>query len=252
MPAPNDGAKAGQGGGFGVNEALSLASFGLAIGKQVFGDKVQEQKAYNQAYNTAFNNAIGQYQAEKENEQKIKSYEAKLDFVKEQITNNFIESQAFYTSKQIQMQETLGKAAFKSQSMAKALTKSLGISAAREVYGKSARRAALLENLGEYGRQRREFATQLMSNIGATGREMQATQRKTQAQNRLAISQASAMPIASTFIPTPSMSMGAPGIGETLGGILGAGIDAFAGGWENTKQGESFFGIERKHTPKGN
>lgn len=209
------------------------------------GDRVAEQRAYNQEYNRVFNNAIGQYKAEKENEYKIKAYEAKMEFTKEQITNNFLESQAYYQSKQIQMQEMLGQAAFKSQTMRKALAQSFGASAAREVYGKSARRAALVNNLGEYGRQRAEYAKQLTSRMSAAQRDVANVERKRRAQDRLAISGASAMPIASTFIPTPAMQSAAPGLGQQLMGLAGDAVSAAAAGWGATESGEKFFGIER-------
>ena len=228
-----------------INEALTLAKFGVSVGKMFMGDKVAEQQAYNTEYNRVFNNAIGQYKAEKENEYKIKAYEAKMEFTKEQITNNFLESQAYYQSKQIQMQEMLGQAAFKSQSMRKALAQSFGASAAREVYGKTARRAALIENLGEYGRQRREYARQLTSSMGAAQRDIAGVERKRRAQDRLAISGAAATPIASTFIPTPAMQSAAPGLGQQLLGLAGDAVSAAASGWGATEKGESFFGIKR-------
>lgn len=228
-----------------INEALTIGKIGLSVGKMFMGDKVAEQQAYNSAYNTAFNNAIGQYQADKENEYKIKAYEAKMEFTKEQITNNFLESQAYYQSKQIQMQEMLGQAAFKSQSMRKALAKSFGASAAREVYGKSARRAALIENLGEYGRQRREYARQLTSSMSAAQRDIAGVERKRRAQDRLAISGAAATPIASTFIPTPAMQSAAPGLGQQLMGLAGDALSAVASGYGATQSGEKFFGRTR-------
>ena len=48
-----------------INEALTLAKFGLSAGKMLMGDRVAEQRAYNTEYNRVFNNAIGQYKAEK-------------------------------------------------------------------------------------------------------------------------------------------------------------------------------------------
>ena len=80
--------KAGGGGRgmtFGVGEALSIAQLGFSVGKAILGDKVSEQKAYNQAYNTTYNNMIGQFRAEKANEYKVKAFEAKLDFNRQKI-----------------------------------------------------------------------------------------------------------------------------------------------------------------------
>ena len=246
MTAPNAGATAGQGMTFGVGEALSIAQLGFSIGKQILGDKVAEQKAYNEAYSTTFNNAMGQFRAQKANEYRIKAFEAKLDFNRQQIENNYLAAQSAWTSEQVRLNELYGRAAFKSQAMRKMLLTSMGSSAAREVYGKSARRGALLSTLGNYGRSRAQLTEQLMSENRATQMRMKRVEQQKRAQDKLTIAQTSVMPQFDYFSPTPMMQSRGPGIGQTLGGILGAGLDAFQTGWSMTPTGGDFFGIEKK------
>jgi len=246
MVASNAGATAGQGMTFGVGEALSLANFGFQIGQQIFGNQVEEQKAYNQAYKTTYNNIIGEFRAQKANEYKIKAFEAKLDYTKQQIENNYLAAEAAWTSEQVRLNEIYGRAAYKSQNMEKLLKASLGSYAAKEVYGKSARRGALLDTLGNYGRSRAQLADQLMSENEATRMRMKQTRQQMQAQNKLAIAQTSVLPVAEMFTPTPLMTAGGSGIGQALGGVLGAGLESFKTGWSMTPTGGDFFGIEKK------
>jgi len=248
MTAPNAGATAGQGMTFGVGEALSIAQLGFSVGKMILGDKAAEQKAYNSAYNTAFNNAMGQYRAQKANEYKVKAYQAKLDFNKQQLTNNYLAAQSAWTSEQVRLNEVYGRAAFKSMAMRKMLLESMGSSAAREVYGKSARRGALLSTLGNYGRSRAQLTEQLMSENRATQMRMGKVEQQKRAQDALTISGTSVTPQAEIFSPTPMMQTAGGGVGQMLGGILGAGIDAFQTGWSMTPSGGDFFGIKNQQT----
>jgi hypothetical protein len=231
---------------FGVGEALSLAQLGFSVGKAILGDKVAEQKAYNQAYSTTFNNAMGQFRADKANEYKIKAFEAKLDFTRQQIENNYLAAQSAWTAEQVRLNELYGRAAFKSQAMRKMLLKSMGSSAAREVYGKSARRGALLSTLGNYGRSRAQLTEQLMSENRATQMRMGKVEQQKRAQDKLTIAQTSVMPQFEFFSPSPVMQARGGGIGQALGGVLGAGLEAFDTGWSMTPTGGDFFGIAKK------
>lgn len=247
MPAQEETTKALTGGmTFGVGEALSIAQLGFSVGKAILGDKVAEQKAYNSAYNTTFNNAMGQFRAEKANEYRIKAFEAKLDFNRQQIENNYLAAQSAWTAEQVRLNELYGRAAFKSQAMRKMLLKSMGSSAAREVYGKSARRSALLSTLGNYGRSRAQLTEQLMSENRATQMRMGKVEQQKRAQDALTIAQTSVLPQFEFFSPTPVMQARGPGFGQALGGVLGAGLEAFQTGWSMTPTGGDFFGIEKK------
>jgi hypothetical protein len=238
----------GGGGGmtFGVGEALSIAQLGFSVGKAILGDKAAEQRAYNSAYNTTFNNMMGQFRAEKANQYKVKAFEAKLDFNRQQIENNYLAAQSAWTAEQVRLNELYDRAAFKSQAMRKMLLKSMGSSAAREVYGKSARRGALLSTLGNYGRSRAQLTEQLMSENRATRMRMGQIEQQKRAQDKLTIAQTSVLPQSEFFTPSPVMQARSPGIGQALGGVLGAGLEAFGTGWSMTPTGGDFFGIAKK------
>lgn len=245
---PMDDAPDVGGGGFsfGVGEALSLAQFGFSIGQMFLGDKVAEQQAYNDAYNTEYNNIIGKFRTEQRNKRTAEIFNAKLDYTKLQIENNYLAAQASWASEQMRLNDIYDRAAYKSESMRKMLAQTMGAKAAREVYGKSARRGAMLATLGAYGRSRAQLVDQLMSENEATQLRMKRTEQAFKARNKLTIAQTEVLPMMQFFTPkAQSMAMGR-GIGETIGGVLGAGISAAQTGYEATPEGGEFFGFEKK------
>ena len=185
--------------------AATLGGFELltGVGKIFMGDAAQEQHVYNEAYRTTYENSINQFRTEQQNKAKAEQYGAKLDYVRQQVENNFLAAQASWTSEQMRLNEVYDQAAYRSQSMQKMLAQAMGTSAAREVYGKSARRGALVSTLGAYGRTRAQQVDQLISEQTAAQMRMQDTERKMKAQNKLAIAQTSVLPVAATFAPTP-------------------------------------------------
>ena len=230
---------------FGVGEALSIAQFGFGIGQQIFGNSAQQQQAYNQAYQTTYNNRINQFQVEQQNQATRDAFNAKLDYTKQQIENNFYAASSAWSAEQMRLNDIYDKAAYKSQALQKMLAESMGTSAAREVYGKSAQRGAAVATLGAYGRTRAQLVDQLIGENQASAWRNKQVEQQMKAQNKLAIAQTAVLPMAATFSPTPIMPA-SNGIGQMVGGILGAGLDAFSTGWSMTPTGGDFFGIEKK------
>ena len=229
-----------------VGEALSLAQFGMGIGQMFMGNQAEEQKAYNQAYKTAYQNSINQARVEQQNKQIADAFSAKLDFVSNQIENNYLAAQASWTSEQMRLNEIYDQAAYKSQAMQKMLTQAMGSAAAREVYGKSARRGALVSTLGAYGRSRAQLVDQLMSQNVATQMRMERTEQQFKAQNKLAIAQTSVLPVGATFTPTAMPSVSTGGFGQTAMQLAGIGMSAFQTGLSMTPADGTFFGIKKK------
>ena len=226
-----------------VGLALAGGQLAFGIANMIQQDKAATKQAYNQAYSTAFNNAMQQYRVEKQNEQTVKAFNAKLDYTKLQIENNYLAAQASWTSEQMRLNDIYDRAAYKSQAMRQMLLKAMGTSAAREVYGKTARRGALVGTLGAYGRSRAQLADQLMSENVATQMRMQRTQQQMQAQNKLTIAQTAVLPTAATFAPTPIAAASGGGFGQAATQALGIGMNAFATGLSVTPKGMNFLGV---------
>jgi hypothetical protein len=229
-----------------VGEALALGQFAFGIAETFMGNKAQEQQIYNEAYRTTYNNAINEYRTQKQNEATANAFSAKIDFVKNQIENNYLAAEASWVSEQIRLNEIYDTAAYKSESMRKMLIETMGTNAAREVYGTSARRGALVSTLGAYGRSRAQLVDSLMSETAATQLRMQRTEQQFKAQNKLAISQTSILPTAATFAAAPLPGISVPGFGQQALQIGGIAMGAFTAGYSATPTGSSFLGIEKK------
>lgn len=227
-----------------VGLALAGGQLAFGIANMVQQGRVREQQAYNQAYQTTYSNSINQFRVEQQNNQIAAAFGAKIDFVKSQIENNFAAAQASWVAEQMRLNEVYDTAAYKSQAMQKLLTEAMGTSAAREVYGKSARRGALVSTLGAYGRSRAQLVDQLMSESVATQMRMKRTEEQKRAQDKLAISQVSVLPSAATFAPTPLAAASGPGFGQTAMQLAGIGMQAFQTGLSATPKEMKFLGVQ--------
>jgi hypothetical protein len=209
-----------------ISATLGGAEFLLGVGQMFMGDKAQEQHAYNEAYKTSYQNSINQFRVEQQNKATAAAYGAKLDYVKQQVENNFLAAQSSWTAEQMRLNEVYDAAAYRSQSMQKMLAEAMGTSAAREVYGKSARRGALVSTLGAYGRTRAQQVDQLISEQTAAQMRMKDTERQMKAQNKLAIAQTSVLPMAATFSPTPLPGISGGGFGQAAMQLAQIGLGA--------------------------
>ena len=247
--AASSGGSAAASAGMALNPiglALGVGQLGLGIAQMIQAGKVREQQIYNQTYQNTLTQKLNEFARQQKNEQIASAFGAKLDFVKGQIENNFLAAQASWTSEQMRLNEIYGRAAFRSQTMQRQLAQAVGSAAAREVYGKSARRGAMLATLGAYGRSRAQLVDQLMSENEATQLRMKRTEQAFKSRNKLTIAQTEVLPMMQFFTPqAQTMAMGR-GIGETIGGVLGAGISAAQTGYKATPEGGDFFGIEKK------
>ena len=226
-----------------VGLALAGGQLAFGIANMIQQGKVREQQVYNQAYNTELTNKINQFRTEQRNQQIAAAFNAKLDYTKQQIENNYLAAQASWTSEQMRLNDIYDRAAYKSQAMQKMLVESMGTAAAREVYGKSAKRGAAVATLGAYGRSRAQLVDQLMSENVASTMRRQRVEQQFKAQNKLAIAQTAVLPTAATFSPTPHATpMGAGGF-QTASNILGIGMQAFGTGLSVTPKGMNFLGV---------
>jgi len=229
-----------------IGEAMAIGQLGLGLTKMFMGDKAQEQATYNEAYKTSYQNSINQFRVEQQNKATAAAFGAKLDYVKHQVENNFLAAQSSWTAEQMRLNEVYDAAAYRSQSMQKMLAEAMGSSAAREVYGKTARRGALVSTLGAYGRTRAQQVDQLISEQTAAQMRMKQTEQQMKAQNKLAIAQTSVLPMAATFSPTPLPGISGGGFGQTAMQLAEIGMGAMSTGLSMTPANSSFFGIKVK------
>lgn len=225
--------------------------YALAAGQMAFGladmfqrDKIADQQYINSVYDTTFQNQVNELRTEAANKAIADEFQSRLDFVKKQVENNFLGAEASWTAEQMRLNEINDRYAYQSVAMKKMLDQAVGSAAAREVYGKSARRGALISTLGNYGRTKRQAVEELLSQQNEAQRNMKETERKFKAAQDQALAQVSVLPTFQSFTP-----MAQPTAPSTSGwqralqiGQLGMG--AFQTGLAATPKEFDFFGIK--------
>ena len=221
-----------------VGLALAGGQLAFSIANMIQQDKVATQQAYNQSYQ----NTLNQFKAQQENKQIAAQYSAKLDYTKLQIENNYLAAQDSWVSEQMRLNDIYDVAAYRSQAMQKMLLEAMGTAGAREVYGKSAKRGAMVATLGAYGRSRSQLVDQLMSENEASQMRRKRVEQQYKAQNKLAIAQTAVIPMG-VFTPSSSpTNMGGGGF-QMASNIFGAGLSAFQTGLSVTPKGMNFLGV---------
>jgi len=228
-----------------VGLALAGGQLALGVAQMIQAGKAREQQVYNQTYQNTLKEKLNEFARQQKNEQIAKAFSSKLDYVTNQIENNFLAAQASWTSEQMRLNEIYGRAAFRSQTMQRQLAQAVGSAAAREVYGKSARRGALVSTLGAYGRTRAQLVEQLLSEKTATKMRMERTEQQKRSRDKLAIAQVANLPMPYTGISQPApVAAGGQALGMATD-ILGTGMQAFSAGYGITPVGGSFLGIPK-------
>jgi len=240
------GALGGAGGAASAGMLANPVGLALAGGQMAFSIAnmfQQDQAATQQAYNQSYQNTLNEFKVQQQNKQIAAAYTAKIDYVKNQIENNFLAAQASYTAEQYRLNDIYGQAAFKQSDMVKRMAEAMGSSAAREVYGKSARRGALVANLGAYGRTRAQQVAQLMSETTQAQMRMKQTEQKLQAANKMATAELAVIP-QMQFAPQMNQQFGQSALNTALQ-IGQTAMGAFQTGWNMTPSQKSFFGIQK-------
>lgn len=228
---------------FGIGEGIALAQFGIGIGQSILGGGAETQQAYNAAYASAMQQA----QVNIRNMQMKQAQDAKIEMTKQQMENNEVAAYAAFSAEQIRLNEIYDRAAFTSETLRKQMIQTAGKTAAREVYGKSAQRGAMVDVLAAYGRSRAQLSKQLTSERGASDRAMEAIERQLTTAQQQAFAGIAVAP-AMAFAPDmPTQQFGAGGF-ETALKIGGLGLGAFQAGLEfaptDIKGKKSYFGMK--------
>ena len=224
----------------GIGTAFSLASFGLDLFNQFRPNPALEQQAYNQAYNRE----MQRFQIDERNRQRQEIFKRQLEMVSNQLDANSVAAWESWTSEQVRLNEVYDKAALLSQGLLKQLVETQGQAAAREVYGKTARRGALVSTLGNYGRTRAQLTKQLVSEQTATAKRMEKTYSSLKIANDRAIASIANAP-AMEVMPTMPYTDFTPSPLEQGLKIAQSGISAGLAGWDLTPKGDTFFGITK-------
>ncbi len=228
-----------------------------AARRQAAQAKAEADRAFaNQAAQTAYaaefqNQMISQY-----NQRTTEEYDIRLGQYKQQLELNNQAAVGAFAAEQTRLNEQFAKAAFNRQSMIRELYRAQGMAAASGSgrASKSAKRANLLNTLGEFGRANAMLNRNLMSARRGSKSRMDALAGKhyqgdLSAWSKVAIAPRMMTPKtgAGPQLASPIAQMSVPGIG--FGDIMSAGLGAaagamstYAGGLKQTAGGNWVYG----------
>lgn len=226
-----------------VGLGLAAGQFALGIGQMIGGRRAEDEAAAAQIYNATFQNEINKFRVDQQNKGIAREYTARIENVKNQISNNFLAFEASSIANQMRLNELNDRAAFESVVMKKMLAKAMGASAAKEVYGKGARRSAMIATLGNYGRTKATQAYQLLNEQTESQRQQQLLERRYKAANERAMASIAVTPMGAAYMPGPVPQMPQRSGFNTLLQIANIGMGAAQTGMQFTAKGDKFLGF---------
>ena len=237
-----------------ISGGMSMASgfFGARSAKdsarrQAAQRKAEQDRAFaNQAAQTAYaaeftNQMIGQY-----NERTTEEYDIRLGQYKQQLELNNQAAIGAFAAEQTRLNEQFAKAAFTRQGMMRELYRAQGEAAARGSgrASKSAKRANLINSLGEFGRANAMVSRNLMSARRGSKSRMDALAGKhyqgdLSAWSKVAIAPRMMTPKtgAGPSLQSPVAAMSVPGIG--FGDMMAIGAGAVSAGMSTYGQAKA-------------
>ena len=183
------------------------------------------------------------------NDFKKQQFIARLDMVDQQLDNNWAAAWKDWVNIQRNTNTTLEVAAFKQADMLKRVTEIAGAHAAREVYGRTAARAAAVSSFGQYGVAKGQLTKQKQAVVGKAVEQMKATNLSLKAANDRAMASIGPPPIMEMGFDMPYQDVSPTGLSTGLK-IANATLPYVEKGWSMTAPGGSFFGIRKPDMPQ--
>ena len=183
------------------------------------------------------------------NDFKRQQFIARLDSVDQQLDNNWAAAWKDWVNIQRNTNTTLEVAAFKQADMVKRVTEIAGAHAAREVYGRTAARAAAVSSYGKFGVATAQLTKQKKTVVGKAVEDMKATNLSLKAANDRAMASIGPPPIMEMGFDMPYQNVSPSGLATGLK-IAKATAPYVEKGWQMTAPGGSFFGIQKPNMPQ--
>jgi hypothetical protein len=183
------------------------------------------------------------------NDFKRQQFIARLDSVDQQLDNNWAAAWKDWVNIQRNTNTTLEVAAFKQADMVKRVTEIAGAHAAREVYGRTAARAAAVSSYGQFGVATAQLTKQKQAVVGKAVEDMKATNLSLKAANDRAMASIGPPPIMEMGFDMPYQDVSPTGLATGLK-IASSTMPYVEKGWQMTAPGGSFFGIQKPNMPQ--
>jgi hypothetical protein len=133
--------------------------------------------------------------------------------------------------------------------MVKRVTEIAGAHAAREVYGRTAARAAAVSSYGQFGVATAQLTKQKQAVVGKAVEDMKATNLSLKAANDRAMASIGPPPIMEMGFDMPYQDVSPTGLATGLK-IASSTMPYVEKGWQMTAPGGSFFGIQKPNMPQ--
>lgn len=221
-----------------LNYIMMGAQLGLGLGQSLLGDG--DDGSSQAIFEGTFRNSMTRYK----NEKIEAAYRAAIEGARAQMGRNREAANRAWADEQVRLNEEFQKAAFIKAGMMQKLAETQGTNNAREVYGASARRAALISSLGEYGRANTQLAASLYSASQASRRRMRDTAIDLENANLQTFARVATAPTLEMEAPMYMPTNPNAGLNTALS-IASAGVGAMKMGWDFTAGGGDFFGVKK-------
>lgn len=181
----------------------------------------------NEASSAAYNNTYQNLMIDAGNRRRRDIFGRQIDQAKMQMGFNADAANRAYAAEQRRLNEQFTAAAFQRQGLLQNLIETQGYNNATESYGNSARRANLINTLGQFGRQQAVMAESLASARGQSARTMQEIGRQNLSADFQTWQGVSIPPMMESNIPAPRLNTGNTAL--MIGNSLMSGLNTYMG-----------------------
>jgi hypothetical protein len=197
------------------------------VGQGLLGIFGGMSSSANEAASAAYNNTYQNLMIDAGNRQRRQIFGRQLDQAKMQMGFNADAANRAYSAEQRRLNEQFTAAAFQRQGMLQNLIEAQGYNNATESYGNSARRANLINTLGQFGRQQAIMADSLASARGQSARNMQEIGRQNLSADFQTWQGVSIPPTMEANVPAPRINSANTAL--MIGNSLMSGLNTYMG-----------------------
>jgi len=161
-----------------VSAALGVAQLGMGIASAFSEQNQQAQQYASEVGQATFSNLMSRNRTRMMNEYRQRAFGRQVEFAKQQQAMNRDAASRAYATEQARFNEQMLQFSFQKEGMLNQLMQQQGLAAASERFGRSASRAAAIQNLGQFGRNQAMFAESMASAARQSARNVDEIRRQ--------------------------------------------------------------------------
>jgi len=161
-----------------VTATAGVFEAGLGIAS-AFAEQNQQAQQYGAEVGQAtFSNLMSRNRTQLMNAYRQRAFGRQVEFAKQQQAMNRDAASRAYATEQARFNEQMLQFSFQKEGMLNQLMQQQGLAAASERFGRSASRAAAIQNLGQFGRNQAMFAESMASAARQSARNVDEIRRQ--------------------------------------------------------------------------